>query len=405
MNRIAAPLIAQRGRPPDAQNLRLRGPNDSGAIRRLRWLALCAAGLALIACSEDAPSPPAGAPPVMVGRAIAQDVVDRIEATGQLLAKAEATVAAQVSGEITGIAADEGAAVTLGQVIIEIDPGRRKLELADARASLAQMQAQRVEASREVKRAEQLASSGAGSQARLDEKQTRLELASAQLLAVAARLGLAERAVADASVRAPFDALVARRLVNAGEFVNSGQKLFSLVALDPVEVEFFLPEIDSSRVAIGQTVEVRVASHPDLVSRGVVSVVSPTIDSESRTRRAKALIENRDGRLLPGSFAQVDLGVAERSGVIMVPKEALLLRSDGSVLFKLQPGGEHVARVTIKAGAHRGGLVEISGAVAAGDWVVVRGQSNLVDGSPVALRNMDGSDFDSAALAPGAPGT
>jgi membrane fusion protein (multidrug efflux system) len=229
-------------------------------------------------------------------------------------------------------------------------------------------------------------------------------LARAQLLANKARVGLAEHAVADASVRAPFDGLIARRLVNAGEFVDVGQKLFSLVALDPVEVEFFLPEVESSRVAIGQAVEVRVASYPDAVFGGVVSVVSPTIDTVSRTRRAKALIQNRDGRLLPGSFAQVDLGVAERSGVILVPSDALLQRSDGSVLFKLQSSGERVTRLTVEAGARRGDAIEVQGAIAAGDWIVVRGQSNLVDGSPVALRNEDGSHFDSAALASGASG-
>lgn len=362
--------------------------------------ALALALLALAACSgEQTAAPPAAPPPVVVQRASAHDVVDRIEATGQLLAKAEATVAAQVSGEVTGVVADEGTAVSEAQIIVEIDPERRQLELDDANASLAQMSAQRDEAQRELDRSQRLTQGGVGSQAQLDENRTRLELAKSQLLAARARLGLAERALADASVRAPFAGRVARRLVNVGEFVNFGQKLFSLVALDPVEVEFFLPEVDSSRVAIDQTVDVRVASHPERTFRGVVSVVAPTIDSASRTRRAKALIENPDGSLLPGAFAKVDLGVAERSGVIMVPKEALLLRSDGSVLFKLRPDGRTAARVPVEAGTHRGELIEIGGAVVAGDWVVVRGQSNLVDGSPVTLRNEDGSDFDAAQVA------
>jgi multidrug efflux pump subunit AcrA (membrane-fusion protein) len=150
MIRIAAG-IPPCNRPPTAW-VQVSPPVHSRVVkkRRWKWLTLCGAGLALAACSEVAPSPPAGAPPVMVGRAIAQDVVDRIEATGQLLAKAEATVAAQVSGEITGIAADEGASVSLGQLIIEIDPERRQLELDDAHASLVQMRAQQVEATREV---------------------------------------------------------------------------------------------------------------------------------------------------------------------------------------------------------------------------------------------------------------
>ncbi len=128
-------------------------------------------------------------------------------------------------------------------------------------------------------------------------------------------------------------------------------------------------------------------------------MVSPTIDSDSRTRRVKATLANPDGRLLPGTFARVDLGIAERRGVILIPKEALLLRSDGAVLFRLASGGDRVERVRVEAGRHRGALVEVAGPVAAGDWVVVRGQANLVDGSPVSLRNEDGSEFDAAVTA------
>jgi len=340
----------------------------------------------------------------MIVRASAHDVLDEIEATGQLIAKAEATVAAQVAGEVTSIAADEGTAVTLAEIIVEIDPERRQLELDEARASLAQAKAQLQEEGRELARVERLAKNGIAPQSRLDETRTSVELARSQQLATRARVGLAERALADASVTAPFAGLVARRLVNVGEFVNAGQKLFVLVALDPVEVEFFLPEVDSSLVAEGQTVEVRVAPHPNEVFLGEVSVVSPTIDPESRTRRVKAIIWNADGRLLPGTFARANLGVAERSGVIMVPKETILLRSDGSVLFRLQENGSRVERVRVEAGRHRGDLVEVRGPVAAGDWVVVRGQASLVDGSPVSLRNEDGSAFDASVAVGGGQG-
>ena len=353
--------------------------------------------LAYASCGSEPLPPVSGAPPVMVERALAHDVVDQIEATGQLLAQAKANVAAQVGGEVTGIAADEGSAVDLAQLIIEIDPERRQLELDDVRASLAQANAQWKEADRELKRVESLAQRGVAPQARLDQARTQVELARSRLLAAQARAGLAERALADASVAAPFAGLIARRFVNVGEFVSAGQELFSLVALDPIEVEFFLPEVDSSRVAHGQTVEVRVASYPGEVFRGQVSVVSPIIDPDSRTRRAKAVIHNPEGRLLPGTFARIDLGVAERSGVIMIPKEALLLRSDGTVLFRLGPGGDRVERVRVEAGRHRGDLVEVRGSLAAGDWVVVRGQANLVDGSPVSVRNEDGSEFDLTA--------
>jgi membrane fusion protein (multidrug efflux system) len=336
---------------------------------------------------------------VLVTQATAHQVVDQIQATGQLLAQAEATVAAQVGGEITGVLADEGTGVAEGDAIIEIDPERRTLELDNARAAVVQAQAQLDEARREHGRLVKLQGRGAVSQAKVDEAKTRLDLARSGLVAAQARLGLAERALSDATVTAPFAGLVGRRYVNVGEFVNAGSRLFDLVALDPVEVEFHLAEVDSSRVAVGQSVEVRVASHPDEVFHAQVSVVAPTIDEMTRTRRVKAVMANPDGRLLPGTFAKVDLGVAERSGVVMIPKEAVLQRADGSVIFRLV-GTDRVERIRVEPGLHRDDLVEIRGVVGAGDWIVVRGQTGLIDGSVVSLRNEDGSAFDAAALGP-----
>ena len=373
-------------------------PPDPAPAGRL----LVGAALALACGAEPVPSEPP-APPVLVKDAEAHDVVDRIEATGQLLAKAEARVAAQVAGEVTGVAFDEGAAVSEGQVIVEIDPERRQLELEDNRASVVQAEAELEEARREAGRVEKLAGRGAVSQAQLDEARTQLRLARSRLVAAQAQLGLAERALRDANVKAPFAGLVARRVVNVGEFVNVGQELFDLVALDPVEVEFHLAEVDSARVAVGQTVEVRVASFPEEVFGARVTVVSPTIDRDTRTRRVKAELPNPEGRLLPGTFARVDLGVAERQGVVMVPKEAVLQRSDGSVLYRLV-GDDRVRRVRAELGRHRGDLVEIRGDLRAGDPVVVRGQTGLVDGAVVSRRNADGTAYGAAAVSSGGPG-
>jgi RND family efflux transporter MFP subunit len=355
-----------------------------------------AAALAL-ACGDEPPAADAARPPVMVQRAASEKVLDRIEASGQVLARAEAAVAAQVSGEVTGVAVDEGGAVEAGQVVIEIDPAKRRLEVANARAHLVRAEAEVARAERDAGRIETLAAKGVTSQARLDEVRTQADMARSALASARAELGLAERALADASVAAPFAGLVARRHVNRGEFVNAGSQLFDLVALDPVEVEFHLAEAASSRAALGQQVEVRVASHPDQVFRAEVHVVSPTIDPATRTRRVKALLPNPDGRLLPGTFARVDLGVAEREGVVMVPKEALLQRADGSVLFRLA-APDRVERLKVETGIFQGDLVEVRGSVAAGDWIVVRGQTALVDGSPVALHDEKGEPVDPTAL-------
>jgi RND family efflux transporter MFP subunit len=354
--------------------------------RAALWLLVA---YALLACGSEEVSAPE-APPVYVERVSAHDVVDRISATGQLLAKAEAVVAAQVGGEITSVEVDEGSAVQAREIVLEIDPERRELELANANARVVQAEAQLSEARREAARIGKLQQRGAVSQAQLDEADTQLRLARSRLVAERAQHGLAERALGDASVAAPFAGLVARRFVNTGEYVEPGKDLFHLVALDPVEVEFFLSEGDSSRVAVGQQVEVRVSSYPEQVFRADVSVVAPTIDPHTRTRRVKAVLPNPDGRLLPGTFARVDLGVAKRSGVVMIPKEAVQVAADGSVLFRLV-GGDRVERLLVDTGSYDDRLVEVRSGVAPGDWIVLRGQAGLVDGSPVSLRQPDGS--------------
>jgi membrane fusion protein (multidrug efflux system) len=360
-----------------------------------RVVAVTLLAMMLVACGHEEPPAPEP-PPVYVERATAHDLVDRIEATGQLLAKAEAVVAAQVGGQVTDVRIDEGGAVEAGGIVIEIDPERRELELSNAAARVVQAEAQLDEARRESTRIEKLYARGAASQSQLDEAQTQLELARSRLVAEQAQHGLAKRALGDASVAAPFTGLVSRRYVNAGEYVQPGSRLFHLVALDPVEVEFFLSEVDSSRVAVGQEVAVRVSSQPGEVFRAAVSVVSPTIDPQTRTRRVKAVLSNPEGKLLPGTFARVDVGVARRTGVVMIPKEAVQVGADGSVLFRLV-GADRVERLRVETGTFREGLVEVRGPVAPGDWIVVRGQAALFDGSPVSLRRPDGT----AATVPG----
>jgi membrane fusion protein (multidrug efflux system) len=351
-------------------------------------LALAATVLAGGCGGEEAP-PAATAPPVAVAAVEAMEVVDRIEATGELLAKEEATIAAQVAGPVTSVLVEEGDAVEADQTLLEIDPERRQLELRDARAGVEEARANLAEREREARRIRALVERGVASQARVDETETAAKLARSRFEAASARLGLAQRSLRDASVSAPFAGLVARRHVSAGEFVAAGQALFDLVALDPIEVEFHLAEIDSGRVSPGDEVEVSVAPYPGEVFPARTTMIAPTIDPETRTLRVKAEIDNADGRLRPGLFARADLGVAVREDVPMVPQEAVLQRADGSVLYVLE-GPDRVRRVNVKTGVYRDARVEIREGVEPGMRVVVRGHADLIDGAPVSVRDLDG---------------
>ena len=346
------------------------------------------------ACGDSDAPPAVVAPPVVVAPVEAHRIEDRIEATGELLARSQAAVASQVGGQITRIVRDEGQALAAGDLVLEIDPERRQLEADSARALLAQAEAQAGEAERELARMERLHAQGVASDARLDEARTALRSLRASRDALRAQFGMSERSLRDSSVTAPFAGLVARRHVSAGEYVTPGQTLFDLVALDPIEVEFHVPERDSGLVSVGASVDVRVAPFPDESFRATVSVVSPVIDAATRTLRVKASLPNPEGRLRPGLFARADLGVAVREGVAMIPEEAVLQRADGPVAFRLIDG-DHVERRGLELGVIREGRIEVRDGLAVGDRVVVRGQSELMHGSVVSVRDATGAPVSS----------
>lgn len=352
------------------------------------WASLLA--FAFLACGDDDVAETTPARPVVVTPVLVRDLEDRIEASGQLLAKHEADVAAQIEGEITEVLVEEGDAVAEGAVVMEIDPEKRNLELEAARARVGEAKASVVGERRELKRMRVLADRKVAAETQLDRAETALDTALSRLRVAEAQLGSAERAVRDASVRARFAGFIARRFVSRGEFVSQGDKLFHLVSLDPIEVEFHLPEADSSRVRKGILIEVTVAPYPDEVFEAVAHMVSPTIDPRTRTLRVKALIDNRDGRLRPGLFARANLGIARREGVITVPEEAILQRLGGPVVFRVLDGNR-VERIPVKIGVIRDGWVEIREGLGPRDRIVSRGHSDLIDGSSVVARNRDGT--------------
>lgn len=343
-----------------------------------------------LACGDADPAEEPSGRPVTLALVRSVELKDRIEATGELLAVEDAEVAAEVGGRVTQIVVDEGVAVEAGEPLLEIDPERRRLERDSARARRDEAQAELRKQRRESARIAELYERRVASETQLDEAQTALALARSRLEAAEADLGVAERALRDATVRAPFAGFVSQRFVGRGEYVSPGQSLYHLVSLDPILAEFRLPESDSGRVQVGQEVDVRVDPYPDEVFRARVSVVSPTIDPRTRTLRVRANLANPDGRLKPGLFARVDLGIATRSDVRLVPEEAVLRRADGAVVFRLGSDGR-VERRVVETGIQRSGVIEVRSGLEPGDRVVARGHASLVDGERVVPRAPDGS--------------
>jgi membrane fusion protein (multidrug efflux system) len=348
-------------------------------------------------CSDDEAATTTAAPIVIAIPVARRDLAIEIRATGELHAIDRADISAEVAGKVTQLIRDEGDTVTAGEIVILIDPQRWELEVASAEAAVAEAKAAHQEAVREHKRLLKLETQGAASSARLDSAATALEAAISRQRAAAAALGMANRSLDDSKVAAPFPGTIALTYVNRGEFVSPGTPLFILISSDPLEVIFHLSEVDSGRVAIGNPVSLGIAAYPEEAFIAKVSFISPEIDMRSRTLRVKAEVENLDGRLRPGLFAHVDLGVDVRHAVPMIPEEAILQRASGATVFVLL-GDDRVERRAIRTGLHRDGEVEIITGLETGERVLTQGHLRLVDGMRVEPIAPDEPEADAAVV-------
>ncbi len=372
-----------------------RGPHlplaGSSRARLKRPLLLCTtAALALalslaLGCSDgQAVAPEMKLPLVSAMPVTIEDLEDRVTAVGELVAPQHAELSAEVDGRVTELMLVEGQSVTAGDPLLELDPAKRRLELAAARAHVSEAAASVENVRRQVSRQRELQARNISSQSALDDSETELRLAHAKLAAAKADLGVESRALEEATVRATFDGMVVRRMVSLGEYVQVGRSLVEIVSLNPIEVEFRVAEIDSSFVRLGQEVAVHVAPYPDRSFGAKVTVISPTIDPNTRTLRVKAVVDNAEGLLRPGLFARADLGLSVHEGVAVVPSSAVLQRVDGSVVFVLD-GADRATRRVVQLGSFQEGRVEVTKGLQAGDRVLVRGHADLLDGQQVRL--------------------
>ena len=386
----SAPL--QRGRGPKSPHPERGGVPRAGPApqpcltpsARLVGVFLSLVCVSLGCFDEEALRPTLPLPLVAVQPVVRADVQDRVTAVGELIATHHAEIAAEIDGRVTELLLVEGQAVEQGTALLELDPAKRRLTLASARARLRQAAASVENGRRQRDRQRELHDQRIAPRSALDDAQTRLRLQEAQLEAAQAELGVESRALEEATVRAPFAGLVVERRVSLGEYVQVGQPLVELVSLDPIEVEFRLAEIDSGQVRLGQPVEVGVAPYPNQKFSAYVTVIAPTIDPQSRTLRVKAALDNAEGLLRPGLFARADLGLTLHEKVVLVPAAAVLQRVDGSVVFVVSED-DRAERRLVEVARFRENFVQVDSGVEEGERILVRGHADLLDGQRVRI--------------------
>lgn len=275
----------------------------------------------------------------------------------------------EISGRVEGIHFVEGAPVRQHALLVTLDDAIVAAELADARASLELSK-------RNFERARELFRQRAGTERTLDESKSKLDSDQAKV-----ELALARQS--KTRITAPFDGILGLRRVSVGDFVNAGDDLVNIESIDPIKIDFRVPERSLALIATGQAIDITVDAFPGRTFRGEIYALDPQIDPAGRSVAMRARITNRDGLLRPGLFARVSVIVSNRAQAITVPEQAIIPFGTDRYVFRVIDGVAKRTKVTL--GVRRQGAVEVVDGLNADDVVVTAGQLKLKDGAPVTV--------------------
>ncbi|TPN20819.1 efflux RND transporter periplasmic adaptor subunit [Mesorhizobium sp. B2-3-3] len=300
---------------------------------------------------------------------------DTVEAVGSLSAVSGADLALQVSGIVKEIAPQSGDKVEAGQTLLQLNAD-------DIIAKLAALQATAENYMITLKRDEEQLKIKAVSQATIDSDIANLKNAGA--------LAAQQQAVVEQmTLKAPFAGRLGIRAVSVGQYLSAGTTAFTLQTLDPIFVDFYLPQQALGQLEVGQSITAVVDTYPDRKFAGEITAINPKVNSSTRNVQLRAVIRNADNSLLPGMFAKVTVSIGKPQQFITLPQTAIVRNSYGDSVFLIDgQGANQVARqVFVKTGLMRGDQVAVTSGVKQGETVVVAGQIKLRNGTPVKLDN------------------
>jgi membrane fusion protein (multidrug efflux system) len=309
-----------------------------------------------------------------------------IPAIGSLSAVEGVTVSAELGGKVTKIAFEAGSTVKAGDLLVQLDTSTEEAQLraAEAAADLAKIT---------LNRSRELIGSKTISQSEYDTANAQYKQALAQADGIRA-------VIAKKTIRAPFDGHLGIRLVNTGQILGEGAPVVSLQALNPIYVNFLLPQQRLGQLAGGLTVRVTSDAAPDHPVTGKITAIDPEVETATRNVRVQATLDNRDQRLRPGMFVNVDVVLPQPETVLVIPNTAVLNAPYGDTVFVVEEktvkdektGETHTEKrlrqEIVRVGSKRGDFVAISsGNIKEGDSVVTSGVFKLRPNSLVTVDN------------------
>jgi membrane fusion protein (multidrug efflux system) len=314
-----------------------------------------------------------------------EEWIERLPAIGTLIASQGVEVASQVAGIVTGLGFESGQEVPVGSKLVQLDISVEEADLASAEAILK-------EAEVSFKRQVDLLSKSVASEANVDTARAKRDSGVAALNRIKAL-------IAQKAILAPFAGRLGIRHVELGQYISPGLAMVSLQALDPVWVDFPMPEQNVGKLRVGQTLELTVDAFPSQTFKGEIASLDARVSQETRTLLVRGTLPNPDHTLLPGMFANVAVLSGDPAKLITVPRTAVTYSLYGDSVYVLkrlegQPAPAKpedtvyaVERRFVKSGQVRQDRVAITSGLTAGEQVVTTGQVKLFNGSHVKVDN------------------
>jgi len=321
-----------------------------------------------------------------------------IPISGSLRPVTQAMVKSKVSGEIARVPVREGEQVTAGQILVSIDTADLKARHDSQLAMMAESRAKLDLARKNEESNRQLLAKNFISQTAFDSVANSAQVSEANYKSMAAQAAITERALADAQIRAPFNGIVAKRVVNIGEKVTPDAPVIHIVDLNRMELEAPVPVSDIPSVKVGQEIAFKVDGFAERIFKGKVERINPAAEAGSRSISIFVTLANADGALKGGMFANGTLAAASRAAVNAVPIAAVINEGGQSFVFSVNNGKVERKPITPGSQSVELGLVEVRDGLAPGSQVIAVKTDGLKHGSMVVVRGKDGG-----AAAPGAP--
>jgi membrane fusion protein (multidrug efflux system) len=306
---------------------------------------------------------------VFVHTVRAEPLSERLSTTGTLRANEQIEITSEISGQVKGVRFQEGARVGQGDVLVELDASELDAQRARARHRVEQ-------ATREEERQSRLLADGLVSQQEYDRAGTELDVLRADLRLMEAQL---EKTL----VRAPFEGVIGLRYVSPGAYVTPQTRIASLQDLDPMKVDFSVPERYANRLQVGRSVTLAVAGLEKRFDARVYAI-EPAVDPETRSVIVRAQLPNEGRHLRPGAFADVSVVIAEVPNALTVPSVAVIPELGGKKVMVVE-GGKAVARA-VETGIRTDTAVEVTSGLKAGEQVITGGLDRVTDGAPVEVK-------------------